>query len=660
LGEIEYYVHDKVGVPLVVTDDDIAGTFTFIRALPDNDNDLGITPAQIGQTWLNYIIENRAVLWWGGLGNSTEHTAYLRLRSGISAPESGSIQLNGRVVAEQIGAQIFIDSWAMVSPGQPELAAEFARRAGSVSHDGEALYAAQALAAMEAYAFVERDTDMLLDKALSVIPPGCIIAKMVEDIRGWRRSEPDWRKARELLAAKDGYDTFGGGCHIVPNHGLIILALLYGGGSWDRSMMIVNTCGWDTDCNSGNLGCLLGIRNGLSGFDSPHDWRGPVGDRIYLPTADGGRAITDMAAEAVRIANIGRALVGQSPVYPKSGARFHFDLPGAVQGFAVRHGSAEISNVEGHSLTGRHCLVIRLSSESEPVEISTATFIPPEAITMPGYELLASPTLYPGQRVQAVLSADEDNQFDVACRLVIRHYDGSDLLAAVEGPEVMAQPGKLAALSWIVPDTGGQPIGSIGVILDGGKGVPRAVYLDQLSWDGTPNVTLGRPADGGTMWRRAWVDGLDQRRSPLAPEAYPLVQNRGRGLLIHGTEEWCDYKVTASLVPHMVKAFGLAARVQGLQRYYALLISKDGMVRLIKALDGEHEVATTSLQMELDRGYNLSLEVTSSRVQACVDGIALFTFDDRSKALRSGGVALVCEEGRVGCECVRVEPAGSQ
>ena len=35
LGEINYYVHEKLGVPLIVTDDDISGTFTFLRALPD-------------------------------------------------------------------------------------------------------------------------------------------------------------------------------------------------------------------------------------------------------------------------------------------------------------------------------------------------------------------------------------------------------------------------------------------------------------------------------------------------------------------------------------------------------------------------------------------------------------------------------------------------
>ena len=35
LGPIRYYVHKRFGQPLVVTDDDISGTFTFVRALAD-------------------------------------------------------------------------------------------------------------------------------------------------------------------------------------------------------------------------------------------------------------------------------------------------------------------------------------------------------------------------------------------------------------------------------------------------------------------------------------------------------------------------------------------------------------------------------------------------------------------------------------------------
>src|SRR5215213_1155634 len=167
LGEIRYYVHEKRGVPLIVTDDDISGTFTFFRALSDHGNSPDLTAEQIGRTWLNYLIEKKTILWWGGMGNSTEHTAYLRLKQGIPAPRSGSIALNGKVVAEQIGAQIFVDGWAMVAPGDPELAADLARRAASVSHDGEALYGAQVVAAMEAQAFAEADLNKLIDTAVA-------------------------------------------------------------------------------------------------------------------------------------------------------------------------------------------------------------------------------------------------------------------------------------------------------------------------------------------------------------------------------------------------------------------------------------------------------------------------------------------------------------
>jgi ADP-ribosylglycohydrolase len=649
LGQIDYYVHDKLDVPLLVTDDDITGTFTFLRALPDYGNDADITPAQIGQTWLNYIIEGRTILWWGGLGNSTEHTAFLRLKHGIEAPRSGSIELNGQVVAEQIGAQIFIDGWALVSPGRPDLAAELARRAGTVSHDGEAVHAARALAAMEAQAFVESDLDTLLDTGLSFIPADSVVARMVRDIRDWHRTEPDWRRARDLLDESYGYDSYGGNCHVIPNHGLIVLALLYGGGEWDRSMMIVNTCGWDTDCNSGNLGCLLGIRNGLDGFGTAHDWRGPVADRIYLSTADGGRAITDVAAEAVRIANIGRALAGQESVDPKDGSRFHFELSGSLQGFQLTGGSGDVANVEG-------ALAVRWA-DSSGATATTPTFIPPEATTMPGYSLMASPTLYPGQRLQATVSADAGNGDPVDCRLVVTHYAGDDGLVTVAGSETTLRAGEVAALTWTVPDTGGQPIASVGITVTPGADAPGTVRLDRLTWDGVPDVLFGRPADGGSMWHRAWVDGLDDFGARW-PETYRLIQNDGRGLLMQGTREWADYQVSATVTPHMAEAAGIAARVQGLRRYYAVLIGNDGRARLVKSLDGERVLAETALAWELGRVYHLSLTVTGNRIQAAVDGAALFDIEDAERPLDGGGIALVIQNGRAGCEEVRVRPAG--
>jgi len=384
LGEVWYYVHEKLNKPLIVTDDDISGTFTFLRALPDYGNTRGLTPAQIGQTWLNYLIEERTILWWGGMGNSTEHTAFLRLKNGIPAPQSGSIALNGKVVAEQIGAQIFIDGWAMVAPGDPALAADLAWRAGSVSHGGEALYGAQVLAAMEAQAFVESDLDKLLDTALTFIPHDSVIYRMIGDLREWRVREPDWRKAFRLLSADYGYHKYGGNCHMVPNHGLMMLSLLYGDDDFQKTLMIVNTGGWDTDCNSGNIGCLMGIKKGLAGIEAGPDWRGPVADRIYLPTADGGRAITCAAAETLHIVNSGRALAGEAPLAFKGGARFHFELPGSVQGFRPEDsietkGTLTLENALGHSAAGARSLALRYRgvAPGRIARAATATFIPP-------------------------------------------------------------------------------------------------------------------------------------------------------------------------------------------------------------------------------------------------------------------------------------------
>ena len=41
LGEITYYVHERLNKPLIVIDDDISGTFTFLRAMPDHGVGMG-------------------------------------------------------------------------------------------------------------------------------------------------------------------------------------------------------------------------------------------------------------------------------------------------------------------------------------------------------------------------------------------------------------------------------------------------------------------------------------------------------------------------------------------------------------------------------------------------------------------------------------------
>ncbi len=648
LGDIEYYVHDRLDVPLIVTDDDITGTFTFLRALEDHGSGADLSSREVGETWLNYLIRERTVLWWGGLGNSTEHTAYLRLASGIAAPESGSMELNGKVVAEQIGAQIFIDGWAMVAPGDPDLAVRLATAAARVSHDGEAVYGARVLAAMESMAFVERDTDTLLDVALGYIPRDSVIARMIGDLRRWHDADSDWRANRARLAERYGYDKYGGNCHMVPNHGLIVLALLHGEDDFAETLKIVNTCGWDTDCNSGNVGCLLGIKEGLpgieSGLEKGLDWRGPVADRIYLPTADGGRAISDCASEALHVVNMGRRLAGREALAPREGAQFHFAFPGSVQGFQVAEGAAEVRNVTLPS--GERALRIDASNDAR---VDSPVFIPSletaKWFENRVYPLMASPRIFPGQTVEATLSAGTDG---VRANVYLGYYGENDETATFDHDTIELQPGETRRVSFTVPTLPG-PIFAAGVRVQGPAG---ALFLESLKWSGAPEFRLERPTQRGSMWRRAWVNGVDLLTK--GTEMFRLVQNAGMGLLMQGTREWRDYSVTADVTPHLVERAGVAARVQGLTRFYGLLLAPGSRVQLVRMLHGEEVLAEADFEWRLGETHELTLQIDGDRIAGKVDGATLVEATD--DALDCGAIGLVVEEGRLGIDRVEVVP----
>lgn len=678
-GEITYYVHEDLDVPLIVTDDDLSGTFTFVRAMPDYGNSLDLTPVQIGQTWLNYIIEGKTILWWGGIGDVTEHTAYIRLKKGIQPPRSGSIELNGPVMAQQIGSQIFIDGWGMITPGDPELAAELARRAACVSHDGEAIYGAQVVAAMEAQAFVEADINKLIDTAVSLIPSDSITYRMIEKVRDWQAAQPDWRQTLGLIDSEYSRDRYPGNCHIVPNHARIILALLYGDDDFQKSLMVVNTSGFDTDCNSGNVGCIMGIKNGLAGIDAGPDWRGPVADRLYLPTADGGSAISDALGETYKLVNIGRGMRGLAPLAPKNGARYHFSLPGSVQGFESETGresnnAATIENVPGHSKEGDRSLALHFHrlAPGRVARVATLTFIPSKEIAdyfdERGYRLLASPTLYPGQLVRASLVAGAANVESVTLRLYARHYNEDDTLEIIGSEPVQLAPGAGGNLSWLIPETGNQPIATIGIEITGEKGASGVVYLDWLTWSGAPNIKLNRPpiSEAGrekrkrpTFWKKAWIYALDSSERFDAwdywTQAYRLIQNEGRGLLIQGTRDWIDYQFEATAMPRVCEAGGIAVRVQGLKRYYALLLDQE-KTRIVRVLDGETVLAETDTGWSLEQNYDLKLKVEGNKLTAFVNGEQALETQDPDHALTGGAIALIAQTGFIYFDDVAVKP----
>lgn len=663
LGPIEYYVHERLNQPLVVTDDDVAGTFTFIRALEDYGIKPDLSAEEIGKAWLNYIVEERAILWWGGNGNSTEHTAWLNLKKGVPAPHSGSTATNGQAVAEQIGAQIFIDGWAMVAPGQPELAARLADQAGKVSHDGESVYAAMLWAAMEAEAFVASDIDHLIDIGLKQIPQDSLIASLIADIRSWHKEHPDWQDTRQKIQDKYGYDKYPGNCHVVPNHALMIMSVLYAPHDFQKAQMIVNTSGWDTDCNAGNVGCLLGIMNGLDALSDGPDFRGPIADRMLISSADGGNSINDAVRQAYFLTNLGMQLAGRPSLdAPKNGAQFHFSLPGSQQGFRVLSGldAASAVRVGNAEFDGSRALTIDYEAlgPAQNAVVTTATFSPREMLDMRTYDLMATPLVYSGQIVKARIKGDTHNRGTVEARLRIRVYDERDQLRDIDANPVAIDPGSEAILEWTLPDTGGQPIAELGIVVTAtGKRADGRLIVDYIRWDGAPNLTLKRPAGDGDFWRMAWVNGASFF-SKRFPAAFRIAQNRGEGIIIHGTRQWTDYQASGQVMIHLGNYGGLAVRAQGLRRYYGARVTRDGKMQIVRVRDEETKVlAETEFKTEFEKHIAMKVTAQGARITFEADGISLTAEDASAHAFRDGGVGLLVHEGALSSNEIRIGAA---
>ncbi|EHK15299.1 uncharacterized protein TRIVIDRAFT_56535 [Trichoderma virens Gv29-8] len=665
LGHIRGYVHEKVGDPLVVTDDDVSGTFQFVRALEEHGYSPEISSEDVGKTWLNNVIEHRTIFWWGGRGMSTEHTAFLNLKRGIPAPLSGAIRTNGKTVAEQIGAQIFIDGWALVAPGNPKLAAKLARAAGSVSHDGESVYAAQLWAAMEAEAFISKDINHVLDVGLSVIPKESLVARVIGKVREWVAEDGDWMKTRQHIEDSYGYDKFHGVCHVIPNHAIMIMAVLYASNDFDEAMHIINTCGWDTDCNSGNVGCLVATMLGLSAFQGPYDWRGPLADRALISSADGGYSINNAVRISYDIVNIGRRLAGYNALEPpKAGAQFHFSLPGSTQGFQLLQPSGSEQSIsatlqqriDSSHGPGLAVDVENLGQGQGELEVLTQTFTPKEVLYMKTYELMASPLVYPGQTVTTKIRASGEGDGKVVVGLRLKAYSENDELVAIDGPSTILNPGEECSLIWTIPDEmDSQPIQKIGIVLNPGasNSYRGTVWLDSLSWTGVPNMVLQKPPQKSCeFWHRAWVNGADN----FSKSSFLIAQGQGEGIIIYGTREWDNYSVT---IPNFMIKFGAPAgigiRVQGLNRYYAVFFTEDKRITLVKALDAERiELASEAFPWELDQKYRVILTACDDLIQVRVGDVELQITDSQ---YTSGGIGLIATDGCVSADSFIIAPS---
>ena len=658
--EIWYYKNHATKAPLIVPDDDISGTFAFFRALRDHGYRRNLSAEEIGNTWLNYIIENQTILWWGGLCRSTEHTAYLRLKEGIPAPRSGSEQLNGKSMAEQIGAQIFIDAWAMACPGKPDLAEKFARQAGSVSHDGIAVDAAVYLAVMEAMAFEEKNIDRLLDQGLAYVHNDQL-RSLINDVREHCAVASDWRTVRDWIAQEHGYDRYPGNCPMITNHLSLLMSLIMGGDDFHRACMIACSAGWDTDCNSGNVGALNGIRLGLDGFSKGADLRRAVADRLYVITSDGGSCVSDAVQQTREIYRAACMLAGEKPNIP--GERYSFEYPGSAQGFVPWNRDAagqvlmDLSN-SGDDGSGSGLKISwkgLAKGTHASVAVDTFTDLVPKGKEDTSYfEVLGSPALYENQTVTAKMEVPSKDAPDAA--FYIEYFDENDSLSVLKCADFRLEKGE-NIVRFKVPCTKGHPIYRLGICLTSDIRSDDYLILRSLDFGGAPeNFSIGRslemtpsltPWTTMTSWQKAFVSSADHW-NPDYTATFSISHAEKNGVVTTGTSDWKDYIVSSRITLSMQDAAGLVLRACGHRRYYGAALTKGNAV-IYRQEDGNRYILSEEIfDYQIDQTYDFSFAADGRKLTFFIDGNRAAEAMDGTYT--SGQAGYVVDRGAIVCD----------
>ncbi|WP_309397115.1 ADP-ribosylglycohydrolase family protein [Cerasicoccus maritimus] len=178
--------------------------------------------------------------------------------------------------ANGMGAAIRSEIWACLAPGNPALAAAYAREDACLDHAGDGLWAEVWLASLQSAAFVESDINKVISIGLEYIPEGAQLRQAIQDTQLWWDQCHDWKKIRAKVLAKYGHENF---TNVTENLAFIYLALLDGAGDFSRSICTAANCGKDTDCTAATVGALLGIMNPQC---IDEKWLRPIGRNLVL------------------------------------------------------------------------------------------------------------------------------------------------------------------------------------------------------------------------------------------------------------------------------------------------------------------------------------------------------------------------------------------
>lgn len=658
-GELNSYPADY---KQFAADDDTNGPIFFVRALEDGKNGTDITAQDVGEALLNYACFEKGFFWWGGYGVSTEHTAYLNLRNGIQAPKSGSIAHNGSTVAEQIGGQIFIDSWGLVTPGNPDLAAHYARLAASVTHDGNGIFGGIFIAVCVSYAFVENNIRKIIEKGLSYIPEDCEYARVVGAVMEYHDAHPEnWRDCFGYIYENFGYDKYPGNCHIIPNAAVMILSLVYGKGDFEDTLNICNMCGWDTDCNVGNIATIMGVYCGLEKIDYAK-WRKCINDILICSSVMGSLNIMDIPENADYMVRLAAKIAGWELPKPwqeiieRKQRGCHFEYPGSTQGMRVRQeGSVSakvfLVNTEEVAFTGKRCLKVHISGMAEgKAYLYKKTYYVPEDFNDSRYDPSFSPIVYAGQRVSGYLRLTAEADSCVA-RAYVHNRISGEILQSSDGVILSSEEWKKVTFQIPYTEDGIFDEAGFSLVLASGNTPAFStieVLLDDFYIEGIPDYAVNFANTDVEFWnvlRREIAQFTKLKGLTFLENSRLHISCGDFGETYTGSYDWEDYRADFWLRPETGTWHTVNVRVQGAIRSYAAGFTAPGKAAFLKNDNGYQVLAETEYVWEHGKEYHISVRAQGNHFQISVEGKVLFTVTDEEHPYLRGTVGMSVQNG---------------
>ncbi len=199
-------------------------------------------------------------------------------RLGVRPPMSG--RFGNQFWETGMGCPIRSEIWGYVFPGRPDVAAHYAWLDGTLDHTEQSVGAEQMFSAMASMAFQESDVRKLIDTYIHYLPSNTAIERVVRIAIDAFDEGLTLFESRQRLYALNGIPE---ACDSRINVPITILALLYGRGDFEESLLAALHCGYDVDCTMATVGALIGQILGASAI--PMSFREPVGDKLVMGIA---------------------------------------------------------------------------------------------------------------------------------------------------------------------------------------------------------------------------------------------------------------------------------------------------------------------------------------------------------------------------------------